>query len=203
MSLEVSDTGSDFKSVQPGAYIARCVRLIDIGTQHSEYQGKPISKRQIVIAWELPTEIIEEGEAAGKPYMVSKFYTASLNEKANLRKDLSGWRGKEFTDKELEKFDLKAILGKGCMVNIIHTDKGRAKIAGIMAMPKESKLPPQVNPSVAFDIDSPTAEAVSLLYPWEQKFIDKSEEMQHGTTLVDKSDTSNFNVPDVDEIPFS
>ena len=122
MSLTVKETGEGFKQVAPGTYPARCIKVIDLGTQHGEYQGKPTTKQQIMVTWELPTELIEEGDFAGQPYAVSKFYTASLGEKANLRKDLEAWRGRAFTETELAGFDVKAILGKSCMVTIIPSE---------------------------------------------------------------------------------
>ena len=52
MSLTVKE-GVSFKNVNPGTYVGRCVRVIDIGTQHSEFSGKPMIKKQIIISWEL------------------------------------------------------------------------------------------------------------------------------------------------------
>jgi hypothetical protein len=59
---------------------------------------------------------------AGKPFTVSKFYTASLGEKANLRADLKNWRGRDFTDEELAGFEAKNILGKPCMLSVVETE---------------------------------------------------------------------------------
>jgi hypothetical protein len=40
--MRVSDTGGgDFEQAPAGTHMARCVRIIDIGTQFGEYQGKP------------------------------------------------------------------------------------------------------------------------------------------------------------------
>ena len=54
-----------------------------------------------------------------------------MSEKANLRKDLEGWRGKSFTESELEGFDLEKLIGSNCMLNIVYNKKGKAKISGI------------------------------------------------------------------------
>ena len=43
-----------------------------------------------------------------------------MGEKANLRKDLESWRGKAFTDDEAKAFDVTNLMGKACMINIIH-----------------------------------------------------------------------------------
>jgi hypothetical protein len=130
----LKDTGGgDFAQCPEGSHIARCIKLIDIGTQKGEYEGKATVRRQLIITWELPNELIPNGELAGKPFGVSRFYTASLGEKAALRKDLENWRGRKFTEKELLGFDLKAVLGAPCMLSVVHTEKGKAKVAGVMS----------------------------------------------------------------------
>lgn len=176
MSLTVAEGSGGFKSVEPGAYVARCIRIVDIGTQKGEYLGKPITRKQIIVTWELPTELIPEGEYAGQPYVVSRFYTASLNEKATLRKDLEAWRGREFTTKELEGFDLKKIVGVPCMLSIIHNDKGKAKINGIMAVSKGIPIPPLVNETYFFEIDHWNDDVFQKLSEKMQALIKQSSE---------------------------
>lgn len=145
--------GGDYEQPPIGTHVARCVKMIDIGTQKGEYQGKPTSKRQVIIGWELPTELMTEGEYAGKPFAVSKFYTQSLGEKANLRKDLANWRGRDFTAEELAGFDAKGILGKPCMVSLTENEKQRVRVTGIMALPKGLTVPPQANPTVYLSLE--------------------------------------------------
>lgn len=100
--MKWNDAGSgNYEQPPVGTHLARCIKVIDIGTQKGEFQGKVTMKRQVIIGWELPNETMTEGEHAGKPFGVSKFYTASLNEKANLRADLANWRGRDFTPQEL------------------------------------------------------------------------------------------------------
>jgi hypothetical protein len=68
---------------------------------------------------------------------VSKFYTLSLNEKANLRKDLESWRGKAFSDAEIENgFDIEKLIGANCYLNIAQNDKGKSVISAINPLPK-------------------------------------------------------------------
>lgn len=153
MSLTASDSGGNFKSVEAGTYVARCIRLIDLGTQHSEYEGKEQIKKQILIMWELPSELIEGGEYDGKPYTISHFYTNSLNEKARLRKDLESWRGKPFTEAELKGFSLLNILGHPCMISTTVNESGKAKLAGVSKVMKGLTCPDQINPLIAFDLD--------------------------------------------------
>lgn len=154
MILKENGGGKEFEQASSGNHIARCVGLIDLGTQQSEYQGKTTYARKIVVRFELPNELMAEGDYAGKPFLVSKFYTASLSEKANLRKDLESWRGRPFTDKELMGFDSKNLLDKPCMVNVVHTEKGKAKIASIAPVPKGMDIPPRINEVLFFSLES-------------------------------------------------
>jgi len=145
--------GGDFEQPPIGTHISRCIKLIDIGTQKGEYQGKATFKRQVIIGWELPNETMTNGEYEGKPFTVSKFYTQSLGEKANLRADLKNWRGRDFTEAELAGFDAKNILGKPCMLSLTTNEKGKVRVTGVMALPKGSAVPEQVNPTVYFSLE--------------------------------------------------
>lgn len=145
--------GTDFEQPPIGTHVARCIKLIDIGTQQGEYQGKATYRRQVIIGWELPNELMSEGEHAGKPFTVSRFYTASLGEKANLRADLKNWRGRDFTDEELGGFEAKNILGKPCMLSVTLNDKGKARVTGVMALPKGTPVPDQFNESLFFSLE--------------------------------------------------
>lgn len=170
--------GGDFEQAPIGSHVARCVKIIDIGTQRGEYQGKATVRRQCIIGWELPTELMTEGEYAGKPFIVSRFYTASLGEKANLRKDLENWRGRAFTEQELLGFESKNILGKPCMLSIIHNDKGKARVSAVMALPKGMQVPEQVNPSVYFSLDEFDPKVFEALSDGYKKLIQASPEYQ-------------------------
>jgi hypothetical protein len=94
-----------------------------------------------------------------QPLVISKEYTLSMNEKANLRKDLKSWRGKDFTDEEAKKFDITNLLGVSCMLNVIHVtskdgSKQYASISGITPLPKGIDCPPQVNKSICLSFDN-------------------------------------------------
>lgn len=93
------------------------------------------------------------GDNAGKPFVVSKFYTQSLNEKSTLRHDLAGWRGRDFTPGELAGFDAKNILGKPCMLSLTLSDKGKIKVASVAKLPKGMEGPTQFNASIFLSLE--------------------------------------------------
>ena len=203
--MKWSDSGGgDFEQAPAGTHVARCIKLLDLGTQFGEYQGKPNALRKVVISWELPNEIMTEGDYAGKPFIVSKFYTASLGDKANLRKDLVNWRGREFTEEELAGFESKNILGKPCMVQITPNDKGKNRVTGVMALMKGTECPPQVNPPIYFSLEREEFDArvMESLSEYYQELIKKSPEFEKLGNKPDPvskgSDFDDFK----DDIPF-
>jgi len=157
-----NSTNSDFKLPPAGSFSARLYRLIDIGTQTTEWMGKKKMQRKIIAMFELHGED-NDGQPLltndGKPLVVSKRYTLSLDEKATLRKDLEAWRGRAFTQEELDGFNLEVLLGKFCMVSITHTEhdgKQYANISSISQVPSALKKlgePKGINELMIFTLD--------------------------------------------------
>lgn len=200
----ISDNGNSgsFEQAPVGTHLARCIKLIDIGTHKGEYQGQATIKRQIIAGWELPMELISSGDYAGKPFTCSRFYTASLNEKSTLRADLKNWRTRDFTEDELKKFDLRSILGKVCMVSLTHTDKNKVKVSGVMAAPKGMAAPEQVGDTVYLSLEPELfdQDVFDSLSDGYKKLIMQSPEYKQLTAppMQQQSDSAGFD----DEIPF-
>ena len=195
--------GKEFAQAPIGTTIARCVKVIDLGTQKDEYEGKTNIRRQVLIGWELPNILMEDGEHAGQPFVISKFYTASLSEKANLRKDLQLWRGRTFTSDELKGFEARNILGKPCMINIIHNAKGKARVGAVMATVKGTEIPAQVNKSVYFSLDESDQSVFDSLSDGIKEIIMRSPEYAE---LVGQKKTTqkSESIDDMeDDIPFN
>lgn len=174
----VDNGGGDFEQPPSGTSVGRCIQIIDLGTQRSEYQGKANVRRQNIIGWELPNDLQTEGDYKGKPFRVSRFYTASLGKKANLRRDLEQWRGREFTEQELQGFDPHAILGKCCLLALTPNEKGRIRVTGVMALPKGMEVPAQVNPQLFFSLDQFDRQVFDSLSEGLRKIIEVSPEYQ-------------------------
>ena len=149
--LTAGSSGPKRDPVTAGTHSAVCYGIVDLGTQESEQYGP---KHKLAILWEVPDERIEiKGKSL--PRGISKWYTASLNEKANLRKDLESWRGRQFTPAELAGWDIAGILGKSCLLNVIHQETLRgtfANIAGVMPLPKGMPPKQPENPVTHFSI---------------------------------------------------
>ena len=125
-TLPVGGGGGDFKRVPAGTHIAICNIVADLGIQPGSSMY-PDPKRKVYLRFEIPGERIEyerDGQMVNGPATISREFTASMNEKATLRKFLEGWRGRKFTDDEAAKFDIGAVLGKPCLLSITETEKG-------------------------------------------------------------------------------
>jgi len=202
MIVTNTDGGGTFEHAPVGSHIARCIKIIDLGTQKGEWQGEANFKHKIIIAWELPNELMSEGEFKGKPFSVSKFYTASLGEKASLRKDLANWRGRDFSEQELLGFDLKNILGKPCMVSVTLSDKGKARVSGVMAAPKGVPVPEQINPSVHFSLQEFDQKVFDSLSDGFKNMIMVSPEYQSLSNGSSESSGFGRESDFLDDIPF-
>ena len=190
-----AENESNFTPIPEGVHTAQCYEIIDLGVHYSERFDK--KSRKVQIMWELPDEQFEyEGEM--KPRVISKEYTLSLNEKANLLKDLQAWRGRAFTEEELQGFDLQNVLGKGCQLQIIHTEKNGktyGNIASIMGLPKGMKLEEPINTPIYFDLESANALSdMDILPTWIQDKIKASETYAE---MIDKKPLG-----EEDELPF-
>lgn len=151
------ETVKTFTPVPAGSHIARAVHCISLGTQ-TDPRGLFMAAFKVMLAWEIPDEIIVNTQTKEeKPMLISKEYTLSLSKKANLRKDLEGWRGREFTKDELQGFHVENVLDKPCMLNVIHKTSGTgnvyAVITGISALPKGVTCRPRVHDLISYEIE--------------------------------------------------
>ena len=201
MSLTVnSGSAATYDPISEGTHLAVCNMLIDLGVQKSETYGT--SSRKVLIGWEIPDETIELDDGP-VPRNISQRYTASLNERAILRRDLAAWRGRDFTDQELAAFDLKAIVGKSCLINVIHS-KGQngkvyANIQNVMALPRNMTPGKLSEPPVVFDLDEDPIEDVDKLPKWIAETIKKSPSYEEKLTAAPKMEE----LPDDEgELPF-
>jgi hypothetical protein len=106
--------GGDFKPAPEGLWPAVCVDVVDRGIVKSQMY-KP--RHMIQIRWILNAEPPLED---GRPHMAVASFGATLGEKSKLRPFLEAWRGRKFTEEELEGFDIESVIGANCQLQIIH-----------------------------------------------------------------------------------
>jgi len=173
--------GGEFEKAPEGTHLARCYRVIDLGTQTSPTYGT--KQRKVLISWELPTEMVTfkdgEGVEQTKPFTIHNRYTLSLSEKAILRKDLTSWRGKAFTADELKGFDLRNIIGVPCLLTVVHNeDAGKTwvNVSSVTKPPKGMECPDAVHDPVYFDLEERDMQVFESLSDNMKETIKKSDE---------------------------
>ena len=165
--------------IAAGTYVGVCVGVIDIGEQKND-TFNTFSQKAIFI-FEISSErVMVEDE--DKPRWLSETYTVSLNEKSNLAKMLISWRGKDFTDDELDGFDLASMVGKACQLQVLVVQKKDGgtcnKIAGVFGLPKGFEAPKPENPLMLYNIEDGENETFLTLPEWIRERIKKSTEWQ-------------------------
>ena len=197
----VSGSAKTKREIVPsGTHVARCYSMIHIGTVEWEYQGEKKYSNKIRVTFELPFEMRDFG-GEEKPMVISKEYTLSLHEKSNLRRDLEGWRGKSFDNKELAHFDITNLISKECNVSVIHkTSKSGnefAQIGSISGITKGTKCPEQFNDSFIFNYEDNFNEDWLELQPeWIKDQIKNTDEYKN------KMNQKKFKDTPTDDMPF-
>ena len=152
-------------------------------------------RNQLVIRWELSDEFMEDGQ----PFLVSAFFTNSLSEKSRLRPLLEAWRGRPFTEEELNGFDLQNILGAPCLVTVIHKD-GNARVQSVTSLPKSMERPKPHNPLKSFWLEEWSHEKFEALPEGFRKIIMQSDEYKQ--MIEEVSPVKRPQVLDEEDIPF-
>lgn len=200
MSFIVEDKGGSFESTPTGSHLARCYRIVDLGTQKSEYMGQVKYLHKVMLGWEIHG-MSEDGSPIkmkdGRPFAMFKNYTLSWAEKATLRGDLQSWRGKPFSAEELRRFDLKTILGAWCLLNVVEragTDGKMyvnvANIAPVPAMMKQGGLPVAINKNEMFNLSEPDMVMFEAFSEHLKKKIQGSPEWERLQTPSKKATTT-------------
>lgn len=209
MSINATNKGTVRELIPAGNYVARCYQMIEIGTVDEFVMGKEVTAKKVRIGWELPTELkVFKEEKGEQPLVISKEYTLSMNEKANLRKDLKAWRGKDFTEDEAKSFDITKLVGVPCMLNIIHKPKVSdptsyyEQIAGITPMPKGMKAPAQINPTFVLSYDSFDQEKFDSLPDFIKTKMQSSLEYEAMKNPHEKVFNADDVTEPIDDLPF-
>lgn len=190
----------EFAIVPEGTHVAVCDMLVNLGIQETYYGDK----HQVYIRWQIPGHTItynKDGEELSGPMTVGSIYTLSLFKNATLFKDLEMWRGQPFTKEELKLFDITAVLGTACQLQVSHRpskDGSRtyANVRGVFAMPKDVERPKVHGEAIYYDAET-HAETLDKLPNWLQEKVAaaKTPEAKEAPPLSDPE-------PFDDDIPF-
>jgi hypothetical protein len=140
MYLPRPSEGGDFTPPPAGTFPAICYRIVDLGTQATSFKGEEKHLHKVMLSWELKGDetIMDDG----RPMTIHQRYTWSMHEKATLRRQLEAWLGRKFVDADFGPggFDIRKLLGMGCLISVMH-DEGKngsifANVASVTKLPK-------------------------------------------------------------------
>lgn len=212
--LATKSKGSNFEPIAEGSYPARIYQIIHLGTIPG-FQGSMQNK--VRISFEFPTELkVFKEENGEQPQVLSKEYTLSTHEKSGLRKLITACDPTAFKkiseDDFQEEYDIEKLLGKCCLVSVIHKDAkaGDAVYANIdveTVMPKGMVCDPQINESKSLSYDNFDESLFNSLPSFIQEKMKQSYEykkMTEDPNEVPFPDSYNNGDEDIklEDIPF-
>jgi hypothetical protein len=153
--------GGEYVCCPPGNFPGTIVGIFDIGYQAEKDMKTQtlVERRKVVLIYELAKK-----QPDGKPFVLAKRYTWSMNEKSNLYKDVTNITGARF--KEGEKFNPLSLLGVPVMVNVTNTQSGEKTYHDITAL---SQFPE------GFTVPTPTHEQTAWSVCTNEPFPDGME----------------------------
>ena len=183
------------KPAPAGLQLARCVQVIDLGTQPA---GKHTPRRKVLLGFELPRCPRETADDTQECYIVWENFTLTLYEKGRLRPFVEAWLGKKLTPSEVATFDLKSLLGKVCQLLLVHNESDGTTYANIQTIvPADSDgFPDQQNENKYFFINDFDREVFETFGDSLQSKIKRSPEYQAKVGGVDEV------FAEADDIPF-
>ena len=160
MAITATNNSIVKELIEPGLHLARCYRMVQIGTVPENILGQTKQLQKVRIGWEMPnlTKVFDPAKGE-QPIVIEKEFTLSMAEKANLRAMLTSWRGKAFSEEEAKAFDITKLIGVPCMLNITHkaskSDPSRKfdEISSVVPVMRGMTCPPQVNPTFILSYD--------------------------------------------------
>lgn len=210
-AIYASESSNNRVPAPAGSHMGRCYGVIDLGTHINPQHGS--KARKVLLQWELPGERhVFSQEKGEEPFVVSRQFTLSLNEKGALRPFLVAWRGVDFTPEELNKFDIAKLANQPCMVTVIHKrdgDKVYANVSQVAKLPRQmGECPPCHNKVTVLSLDKDfEPEVFDALPEWVKKKIQDSpeyKEISGDKSYTQQSSGESYHAGmDSDDVPFA
>ena len=212
LTVKASGGSSTFKPVPSGMHLARCYRIVDMGTQITTWKGVSKEQAKVMLQFEVHSEDADGKPIVtdkGEPMSISKNFTASLADKAVLRQELENWRSRAFTPDELNGFQLKNVLGVWAMLSVVK-EQGNdgneytniSSINPVSSQIKKAGLPEGHNELKIFDLENPD---MALFETFGNKIKEKIQSTPEWSKkiLPTPKQAPSFGFDDIDsDIPF-
>src|SRR6516164_7064030 len=123
--MKIKGNNSNFEACPEFTGKAVCVDVTPLRKQQSQFGERDVFK--------LVFEVDMAKEDGSRPCVWSHNFTPSLNEKANLRKFLRSWFGRDLMESEMAEFDTETLIGKPAQLVVVHEHKEGQVFANIAA----------------------------------------------------------------------
>jgi hypothetical protein len=134
MSIKIKGNNGNFDPCPEFTGKAVCVDVTPLRKQQSQYGERDVFK--------IVFEVDATKEDGNRPCVWSHNFTPSLNEKANFRKFLRAWFGRDLMESEMAEFDTETLIGKPAQLVVVHEHKEGQVYANIAACtPDKSGTP--------------------------------------------------------------
>ena len=184
----VGTSGPKTEQCPVGTYPGRVFFLCDLGTQTDIFKGVTKIRRKVRVAVELSGVAMEDG----RPFALGKDFNMNLgsapkpgessgfvNPLTNLIRAITGKPVPSNKAGNYE-FDLEDLIGGVALFQVEHTDKGNAKMASFMPLPKGMQVDNAFNPPFVLSLasDEFKLDTYYQLSDYWQKMICQSPEGQ-------------------------
>lgn len=141
--MKIKGNGNNFEACPEFTGKAVCVDVTPLRKQQSQFGERDVFK----VVFE-----VDMDKEDGSRYCVwSQNFTPSLNEKANFRKFLRSWFGRDLMESEMAEFDTETLIGKPAQLVVVHEHKDGQVYANIAAvLPDKSPDRTGLKPSGKF-----------------------------------------------------
>ena len=156
-------------------------------------------------------DVGDEVDAAAKEMVRAEFSSNPLD-LVDISDGMTAFfRGKEFTAEEAAKFDISVVLGKPCILNVIHKTGGdgkvRARIDSVGPLMKGLPVPALEGEMILYDGDQESSPVWDKLRPWMHEAIKRQKEPGKADDLPEQrggGEPAAMFDPDLDDdVPFA
>ena len=138
-TINAKGTDAKFKAHDAGQFVGQCVDVIDLGEKVQDFPGTvPYLAPVCAIVFRTG----ERNEQTGEYIDIAREFTVTMGEKANLRKFLEQWRGRNYTTEQItEGVPLHKLTGNHGLLSVAHRTSGKgrtyANITACVGIPKQ------------------------------------------------------------------
>lgn len=178
--MKASKPESNYEAPPKGNHVARLYQIIYLGTTSYDYMGESKRSTKVRMTFELCDERKEfkpgEGE---KPFSISREFGFYMGKQSKLRPFVEGYVGTSLSDDEAYEFDIDDMLGKACLLNVVHGEKdGKVygNIASASPLPKGMVAPEIFNETSIVNVNSSDPAEIDALPKFIKEKMYASEE---------------------------